>query len=281
MQPKFKSVLKRHAQMIFDWQRTSPLLNAIQKTVRQGDRVVDVGCGIGILAFAACHAGAKRVYAIDVDGKALEYARWQAKKLGMEKKIVFLEDHSFNIDLIEKMDILIQEVIGHLAFDENFLPTLQDAKKRFLKKGGEIIPKVVSLVGAPANRNKKPITPPKLLMKIVARTSFKKEIGMQKSWRLKSSQKIKGMLVWPQIIWANGCETDCSPNAAPTHWGQTLLTLRQVRGCGGPSFSKLFQGVKRVRGSGLWQKVKLFLKIGPHPQNPFYTTLVEYFFKRN
>lgn len=219
----FKSVLKRHAKMLFDLERTVPLIKAIQKKVRPGDIVVDVGCGLGILSLAAVKAGAKRVYGIDVDSEALEFAKWQAKKLGMDKKICWLEDHSYNVDLVEKADVLIQETIGALAFDENFLPTLCDAKKRFLKKGGKIIPEEVSLYGALATKNKKPLSKPTLLKKIETKKVGQTTVTIKKTLRPFKKGNPSGLLVWPKIIWAPGLETDASPFKQPTHWNQTFL----------------------------------------------------------
>ena len=256
---KAKNVIRRHAKMVFDLKRSLPLIEAIQKKVSIGDVVVDLGCGIGLLSFAAVQAGAKRVYAIDLDSEAIEFALWQAKKLNIDQKICFLNDHSFNIDLAEKADLLIQETVGALAFDENFLSTLVDAKKRFLKPKGKIIPEQVSLVGVPVGAGKKWLSKPLTLAK-VATTSWKRpEMDIQKNWKLKKSEKIKGVLVWPHIVWAKGLETDCSPKAPETHWHQTYL-----------AYVNRYPVHATVRG------VKLSLKIEPHPQNPLYNSQIEW-----
>lgn len=228
MQP-LSQVIRRHAAMLFDFERTLPLLKAIRKKMRPGDIVVDVGCGLGILSLAACHAGAKRVYAIDVDGEAMAFARAQAKRLGMDKKIVWLKDHSFNIDLIEKADLLIQETIGPLAFDENFLPTLLDAKKRFLKKGGKIIPEEVSLCGAPVNAQRKFLCKPKVLALIKTKTAANRNLVIRQSWKIKKGGGPAGILAWPRILWAKGLQTNASPLKKATHWGQALLAGRGQR----------------------------------------------------
>lgn len=245
-----KRVIQRHAEMLFDWERTIPLLRAIQKKVRPGDIVVDLGCGLGVLSLAAVYAGAKRVYAIDVDSEAIDFGRLQAQKLGMEKKICWLNDHSTNIDLVEKADLLIQETIGALAFDENFLPTLQDAKKRFLKKNGKIIPEEVSLYGAPAAKNKTLLQKPALLARIRTKTVRNTTVTIKKSWEINGEPD--GFLVWPKIVWAKGLQTDCSPHHPPTHWRQTFFPFSQ-------KVSDTF-----------------WLNIHPHPQNPLYNSQIEW-----
>ena len=253
---KMINIIRRHASMLFDMQRSAPLLRAIEKTVKPGDVVVDIGCGLGFLSFAAVHAGAKRVYAIDVDSDSLDFAQAEAKTLGMEKKICFLNDHSRNVDLTEKADLLIQETIGRLAFDENFLPTLIDAKKRFLKPSGKIIPAQVALVGAPVSSRGNFIKKPQILTKISSKNAKKTEILIKKSWKLSRNDKIKGILVWPRILWAPSLVTDASPNHPETHWHQTLF-----------AYSTCYP---------MQEKAKFSLKIAAHPENPLYNSQIEW-----
>ena len=253
---KTVNIIRRHAEMVFDFGRSLPLIRAIEKTIRPGDVVVDLGCGLGLLSFAAVHAGAKRVYAIDVDSGALDFARWQAKQLGMEKKICFLNDHSYNVDLVEKADLLIQETIGRLAFDENFLPTLIDAKKRFLKPRGNIIPQEVRLMGVPLDSKRKFIKKPSILAKITSKNAKNAEINIKKTWKMTKKSNFKGILVWPYVIWTKGEITDASPKVPETHWHQTIL-----------SPSARHQVTNRMKFS---------LKISPHPQNPLYNSQIEW-----
>jgi ribosomal protein L11 methyltransferase len=42
-------------------------------------RVIDYGCGSGILAIAACKLGAKQVVAVDIDKQALEASEWNSR----------------------------------------------------------------------------------------------------------------------------------------------------------------------------------------------------------
>jgi len=58
---------------------TRLVLEFLERTVRGGERVLDYGCGSGILAIAAAKLGAARVDAVDVDPKAIEVALENAR----------------------------------------------------------------------------------------------------------------------------------------------------------------------------------------------------------
>ena len=48
------------------------------------DTVIDVGCGSGVLSFVAARMGAGRVVGCDISEEAVEMARLNAKRLGLE-----------------------------------------------------------------------------------------------------------------------------------------------------------------------------------------------------
>ncbi|MEX2225387.1 MAG: 50S ribosomal protein L11 methyltransferase [Dehalococcoidia bacterium] len=59
---------------------TRMCLEALERAVRPGARVLDVGCGSGILAIAAAKLGASDVLAADVDENCVRIARENARK---------------------------------------------------------------------------------------------------------------------------------------------------------------------------------------------------------
>jgi 16S rRNA G1207 methylase RsmC len=65
----------------------STLELAARLDVREGDRVLDLGCGAGLLAVAAARLGAGHVVATDIDPRALEATRQNARANGVADKI--------------------------------------------------------------------------------------------------------------------------------------------------------------------------------------------------
>lgn len=54
---------------------TRACLELLEQRIKPGDVVLDLGCGSGVLAFAAARLGAQSVLALDIDSGAIELAR--------------------------------------------------------------------------------------------------------------------------------------------------------------------------------------------------------------
>lgn len=137
-----------HSDMIYDEHRVDAYRQAIKRTVKEGDVVIDVGTGTGILAFLCLQAGAARVHAID-RSPVIHWARRLAETNGMADQITFHQSDSRDVHLDEKADVIVSELIGHLAFEEGMVESISDAMERFLKPDGSLIPQAVSLYAAP------------------------------------------------------------------------------------------------------------------------------------
>lgn len=61
---------------------------ALERWLRGGDRWLDLGTGSGILAVVACHCGAARVDAVDIDPLAVEVARKVIRENDLETRAV-------------------------------------------------------------------------------------------------------------------------------------------------------------------------------------------------
>jgi protein arginine N-methyltransferase 1 len=129
-----------HNIMLNDSERMKAFKKAIFEVVKEGDVVLDLGVGTGILAQWALEAGAAKVYGVDFNKTILDYAQQNPnlKKFGDNYIPIF--GNSMNVELPEKVDVIISETIGNFADNENCVEYLKDARKRFLKQDGIMIP---------------------------------------------------------------------------------------------------------------------------------------------
>jgi type I protein arginine methyltransferase len=140
-----------HDLLLNDRLRMTAYRKAIFEVVKPGDHVVDLGVGTGILSEWALEAGAGRVTGIEMNPEILSHALDRLTKSGHRTRFVPVNKVSFDVDLDIPADVLISEIIGNLADNENFQPILQDAIRRFLKPDGRILPKSVSSYIAPVS----------------------------------------------------------------------------------------------------------------------------------
>ncbi|HET8547435.1 MAG TPA: methyltransferase domain-containing protein, partial [Bryobacteraceae bacterium] len=125
--------------MTHDEPRIAAYRAAIERVVR-GKTVVDIGTGRdAILARICAEAGAERVYAIEMLDDSFEGARTLIRSLGLEDRVTLIHGDSLEVELPEKVDVCVSELIGTIASSEGVVPLLNNAW-RFLKPGGVMIP---------------------------------------------------------------------------------------------------------------------------------------------
>jgi protein arginine N-methyltransferase 1 len=139
--------LDQFASMFADPVRMDAYLAAIERSVRPGDTVVDLGCGPGIFALLACKAGARAVYAIDLEG-VVDFGRHLAFHNGFADRVHFLRGDSRQIELPVRADVIISDVRGVLPLFSGAVATMNDARDRFLKPGGILMPSRDTLFAA-------------------------------------------------------------------------------------------------------------------------------------
>ncbi|MET8504480.1 methyltransferase domain-containing protein [Streptomyces sp. NPDC004787] len=132
-----------HELMLGDDLRMEAFRTAVTEAVRPGDTVLDLGTGTGILALWALEAGAAKVYGIDLNEKVLDAAVERLDAAGFGDRFEPLLGLSFDLELPERVDIVISEIMGNLADNENFSAILDDARERFLRPGGAMLPRLV------------------------------------------------------------------------------------------------------------------------------------------
>ena len=137
-----------HIGMLNDKTRTDSFMTGLRETVRPGDIVLDIGTGTGILAIAAARAGAKKVYGIEASAMA-DVAQATIDKTEVADKITLIRGWSTQVELPEKADVLVSEILGNDPFDENILQTFLDARKRLLKPGARVLPDHIGVWALP------------------------------------------------------------------------------------------------------------------------------------
>lgn len=114
--------------MVLDRVRTELFAEAIRRTVKPGDVVLDVGTGSGVLALLAAKAGARRVFAVE-RGDAYLLARKHVEENGLADVIEVLHVDLDELDALpEPPDVLVSEMLGHFAPDEAIHPIFRRAK---------------------------------------------------------------------------------------------------------------------------------------------------------
>src|SRR5262245_8788621 len=99
-------LLKYHQWCISDPVLMPAYREAIGRTVRPGDVVVDLGAGTGILSYMACQAGAGRVYAVEPTEIIALIPQLTADN-GFADPVILKKCESFDLELPEKADVLI------------------------------------------------------------------------------------------------------------------------------------------------------------------------------
>ena len=137
-------ILDEHREYLIDRVRVSAFERAISEVVRPGDVVLDLGSGTGILGLFALKAGAARVYAIDGSGLT-QLAREIFEANGFADRAVCIKGLSTRVELPEKVNVIIGDLIGRFGFDGGLVEYFADARRRMARPDVRTIPSKVDL----------------------------------------------------------------------------------------------------------------------------------------
>jgi ubiquinone/menaquinone biosynthesis C-methylase UbiE len=141
------SSFSTHEPLLADQIRMTSYQHAINKYVKKGDVVVDLGTGSGILSFFAISKEPKKIYALD-HSKFIEKVKIIAKSNSF-KNIIFVKENSKNFSIPEKIDLILHEQIGTFLFNEDLIKKTLDLRDRLLKDNGRILPSKFELFIVP------------------------------------------------------------------------------------------------------------------------------------
>lgn len=107
-------------------------IQALERFVKPGDNVIDVGCGSGVLSIAAAFLGAQRVTALDLDEVAVN-STLQNAELNQKAEQIFPKQNNLLDGIHVKTDIIVSNILAEII-----IKFIADAAKN-LKDGGLFI----------------------------------------------------------------------------------------------------------------------------------------------
>jgi protein arginine N-methyltransferase 1 len=131
--------IQMHEEMLADKVRMMAYHAAIQRHVTSQDCVVDVGTGTGVLALFAAAKNPRKIYALDHSKTMVNYAKAIAEANGITN-VTFVACSSYKFRPPEPIDVILQEQMGYVLFEEEMLEIILDVRDRCLKPGGRILP---------------------------------------------------------------------------------------------------------------------------------------------
>lgn len=114
-----------------DHPTTMLTMSAIRAAMFDGARVLDVGCGSGVLSVGACVLGAARATAIDISPASIAVTRANAEANGVADQIEVSNTPLADID--GQFDIVVANILAPVLID------LADDLRRAVAAGGVVI----------------------------------------------------------------------------------------------------------------------------------------------
>ena len=116
---------------------TQLCLGWLDQNLQQGDRLIDYGCGSGILAIAALKLGAGQVTGIDIDPQALKASQENALRNGCDpSRFIFATTHRVaerDLEPNEQVDVVVANILA------NPLIMLAPILSQATRKAGHIV----------------------------------------------------------------------------------------------------------------------------------------------
>ncbi|MBD3354434.1 methyltransferase domain-containing protein [Candidatus Woesearchaeota archaeon] len=236
---KWKDI-KLHEWILQDQIRNTAFKAALEEVVQNSDVVLDLGFGLGYLSSLALESGASRVYGIEYHQNIIE----EAKRRVTNAKVRFLLGKSTELSTnsLEPVDVIVSETLGFMGVGENIVKYVADARKKWLKDYGKIIPAEIELYLSPVFVPKsssasqvmceiKPeylVGEPQMLAKFDLYSDDEVLIDKDLTFRLRGA-KINGFAGWFKAKLSENVTLDTSPFKPQTCWHQMLYPIGNMQ----------------------------------------------------
>lgn len=256
----YAPLVGHHRHLLDDGVRTRAFLRAIERVVKPGDAVADLGTGTGILAIAARRAGARAVWAIDVD--PIVHVAAAIARANQITGVTFLQQHSKQVALPEPIDVVVSECLGPFAIGGSMIPAVIELRRRAGKPSVRVVPHAIALhvgpVETPAvwkhiaafarprygvaweaahqlathNVYNTTITPRALLAPAaqlatidLERGDYAGSLAATASWHARRTGTIHGFAGWFEAALGEGVTLSTAPGKPATIWRQVMFPL--------------------------------------------------------
>ena len=110
--------------------------------VAPGRLVVDIGTGgEALLARMSVEAGARKVYAIEMMEESYRKAQLSVRRAGMQGQIEVVRGEAGAVELPERAEVCVSELIGTIGGSEGAARVLSEARQRLLRAEAEMVPR--------------------------------------------------------------------------------------------------------------------------------------------
>lgn len=137
-EPAPKILFIQHFNLLCD-DRMEKWEKSINQVVREGDVVLDLGSGTGILSMFAARK-AKKVWAVEVDPHLVRYSQSAIDKNGFSDKIKVIRANAEEVDFPETPDVIICEMLDTALIKEQLVQVMNSVRKKIGNGKPRILP---------------------------------------------------------------------------------------------------------------------------------------------
>ena len=134
-----------HLEMVSDNTRTNAIFRALRRALRPDTVFCELGCGSAIFSTYAASRCSK-VYTVERDPVIAETAALNIEQCKYSERIELIHDDALAVELPEKVDVILCEMMSIWAIEEPEVPVFNRAHKDLLREGGIFLPvRIVNL----------------------------------------------------------------------------------------------------------------------------------------